>query len=282
MIGKMKILVLVFSLVLGGSAATMAMSGGLESDSGCKDAPKTVYKVHLKDVEAIYDHYVFLQISSENGEPVCGTIEIFFPKLQEREYRKERESWEKEEGEEEDPEEEYEEEERGEEERKEEERREGECEDGGCCREEDEDCKERKLDERSRKKEGKRGEGKNAIRFNFKEGRGRFLLFPSSHRALGATAVITIQSYGKVKITPFIYVKNTGVVVYPDSKDEEGQYCKIERTREGVGYYFEDLMDSPELECDWDYDDVVLYMARPQKKEYRDKEDGEREEKEKR
>jgi hypothetical protein len=85
-----------------------------------------------------------------------------------------------------------------------------------------------------------------------------------------------------VKITPFIIVKNTDVVVYPDLKDEEGYYCEIERIRGGARYGFEDLMDSPDIECDWDYDDVVLFMGRPLKREYLEKEDVEKEQKEER
>ena len=85
-----------------------------------------------------------------------------------------------------------------------------------------------------------------------------------------------------MKISPFIYVKNTDVVVYPDSKDEEGQYCEIERIRGGVQYGFEDLMDSPEFECDWDYDDVILYIGRPLKKKCPHKEHMEKEQKEER
>lgn len=311
MIGKMKILALIFSFVIVGSTATLAMDGNQESDAGCRDAPKTVYAVHLAEVEAIYDHEIYLFISSDNGEPVCGIVEILPPKLKEREYREEweekecredEEQEERESKEEEDPEEENEkrEEEREEEHEEEqeegreeehedegrEERREEEYEDEDEEREEgrsdDEELKERERDERYRKKKERRYHRRHAFRFYFKEGKGWFLLFPSSHRSLGATAVITLQTHGEVKITPFIYVKNTDMVVYPYSRDEEGHYCKIERIRKGVRYGFEDLMDNPEFECDWDYDDVILYIGRPHKRKCLDKEDVEKEQREER
>jgi hypothetical protein len=271
MIGKMKIFVLVFSLVIVGSATTLAMDGDQENDAGCKDAPKTMYAVHLAEVEAIYDHEIYLLISSDNGEPICGIVEILPPKFKEREYREERECREEKEREERDSKEE----EHSEEEYEEEEEREEECDEERKDERSDdeEECKEKERDECYRKKEERRHHRKNAFRFNFKEGKGRFLLFSSSHRCLGATALITLRTHGKVKITPFIYVKNTDVVVYPDSKDEEGQYCEIERIKGGVQYSFEDLLDSPEFECDWDYDDVILYMGQPFKKKYPQKED---------
>jgi hypothetical protein len=323
MIGKMKILAIIFSLVIAGSAATLAMSGGQESDKGCRNAPKTVYVVHLAEVEARYNHEIYLLISSENGEPVCGFVEILPRKFEEREGKEE---WEKEEykedeekeskeeyeddekegekeedreeGREEDPDEDQEEEQERRREEEEDEEREGEREeereeeDEECeveCEEEEEECEEEReedccrcdedekdRDKRYRKKEDHR---KRAFRFNFKEGKGRILLFPSSHRSIGSTALITLKTQGEVKIIPFIYVKNTDVVVYPDSKDEEGYYCEIEKIKKGTRYSFEDLMDSPEIECDWDYDDVVLYIGQPQKKENLQKEDVEKDQK---
>ena len=99
---------------------------------------------------------------------------------------------------------------------------------------------------------------------------------------MGATAIITIRTQAKVKITPFINVKNTDVPIFPDSKDEEGQYCKIEKIKGGFQYYFEDLMDSPEIECDWDYDDVIVYIGQPKNKENIQKDDEKKEQKEKR
>ncbi|UCG68557.1 MAG: hypothetical protein JSV09_12210 [Thermoplasmata archaeon] len=336
MIGKMKTLVLIFTLAISSFATTFVMTEDQESDTGCKDAPKTMYTVHLAEIEAIYDHEIYLIINSDNEEPICGYVEILPPKSRERECREEWEKREykedeekeerelKEEERKDDEEEREEEEERREEEHEEgEEKREREREDEEEERDEEhedereeeheedenhdvereddeedyeEECEEgeereeeRKdcccccdKDKRHRKKEVRRYHRKRSFRFNFNEGEGRFLLFPSSHRFLGTTALITLQSHGKLKITPVIYVKNTDVVIFPDSKDEEGKYCEIERTRKGVRYGFEDLMGSSEFEYDWDYDDVVLYISRPLKKEYRPKEDVEKERKEER
>jgi hypothetical protein len=250
MIAKMKILAIIFSLVIGGSAATLAISE--ENESGCRDAPETVYAVHLAEVEARYDHEIYLLISSEDGEPVCGIVYIIPPKLLEKECR---EDWEEKEGREEEEREERESEEERERDREEEEE-----EEMGEEREEED------PDERSREKKKRLLSRKRSFRFNFEEGKGRLLLFPSSHRCLGATAMIIMRTQGEVRITPFIFVKNTDVVVYPDSEDEEGNYCKVERNRGRARYGFEDLLDSPDIECDWDYDDVVLCIKKLPKK----------------
>jgi hypothetical protein len=300
MIVKMKIFAIVLSLVIGGSAATMAMAGDQDSDTGCKDAPKTTYAVHLAEVEALYDHEIYLIISSDNGEPICGFVEILPPKLLERECREEweekdcREDEEREEREseeEEDGEEAERDRERGEEEEDPDDETEEEREDDS--REEDERSEEedgrdegreeeRDRDEYRRQIEGKRFHEKRSFRFNFKEGKGRLLLFPSSHRCLGATAIITLQTQGEVRITPFIHVKDTDEYVYPDSEDEEGHYCEAERIRGGAKYCFEDLMDIPDMECDWDYDDAVLFIKKLPKEEYRHKKEVENEQKEER
>jgi hypothetical protein len=355
MISKMKILAVIFSIVIVGSAATIAMSGDQENDKEDKDFSGTVYIVHLAELDAIYDHEIYILLSSEDGEPIYGFVEILPPKYYDRECKeeweerecKEEDDWEdeekdrEEEGEEkeremdrkeeeekeEDPEdeedeereiereeeekeepedeeaereeeeEEHEEEEVPEEEREidreeeedeedeeeeDEEEDEEECE--GCCGRDrdDDDCEERDREERYRKMGESRRKGRNAFRFSFKEGKGRFLLFPSSHRYLGATAKITIKSEGNVKLTPFIFVKDTDVVIFPDSEDEEGKYCEIKKDEKGIWYCFEDLMDSPDFEIDWDYDDPVLFIGKPKKEDFHDKEDWEKERKEKR
>jgi hypothetical protein len=330
MIGKMKIVAIVLSLVIVSSAATLVMGGEQEREKGCKKAPKTLYKVHIAEVEALYDHEVYLLITSENGEPVCGFVEFFPPRLKEKEFREEwedreyrededqekRESKDDDEKDREYKEEEYEDEEdeereeweeEGEEEREDEENVEREYEEEDEEDEEDEeredredeeeekDREDREENEKEREEEEKREkerrehyrkkEERKILKkrgFRFKEGKGRFLLFPSSHRRLGTTALITIRSNSEVKITPFIVVKETDVVIFPDSKDSEGHYCEIERSKRGIRFGFEDQMGDLEYECDWDYDDVVLYISRPFRKEYRYKQEMETKQKEKR
>ncbi|UCE74786.1 MAG: hypothetical protein JSV56_03540 [Methanomassiliicoccales archaeon] len=285
MLAKVQIFALISALVLGGSAATMAMTqDDIIFNPFRKDPDKvTIFRVSLEEVEALYDHEVYVTITSENRKPIWGTLVLIPPKhefeecpeweedkdhchheeenecchdedeKEERERHEEEERREKEEEKEEreghdeeieDKEEEEHHEKEGKEEREgqEEEQRKKEEEDWGC---------EPKREKQYRKPD--------PFKFNFKEGKGRLLLFKSSHKFLGFTAEITVFSKEKAKVVPFIFVKDTKVFIYPDTMDDDGnRYCEIEELKEGARYGFEDQFESVEFECDWDYDDVVL------------------------
>ncbi len=283
MLGKVQILALLTVLVLSGSAATMAMTGGDFNDE--KPFHKTIFKVDLVKVEALYDHEVYIRIGSKEDGAIHGTVELiklshFFRECPELDHHKEEqkmcpddeiherdkelheEDWEGEHQQDEDDEthEEREEHEREDEEDREEDERdvEEECEkvhDREHERPHDEDRECDREQERFKPELG-------VFRFKFENGKGRLLLFPSSHKFLGFSAIVTVFSKGKVRVVPYIFVKNTKVHIFPDTVDDDGnRYCVIDKFDGRTRYGFEDLKDSPEFECDWDYDDVVFNVV---------------------
>lgn len=294
MIGKIQMLAIISVLVLGGAAATVELPNDTFER---KFRPEGHYKVEVVEVDALFDHEIHLLIGSGDDKPLWGTVEImpiFRPQFErdewdcdtefpeEKDEHKERPH--EEEGEEERPCEEEEKEERPHDEEEEEEDEEYEkddCEedhhededpDDECCREKEEREEREESDEHHerdyKEEKSKRGEHKERFKgsmkkfkFEFKEGKGDLLLFPSSHDALDLVAHVTIFGVKEPIIEPYIHVIETKTDIYIDDSDDEGKrFCRIRKGRGIIGYGFEDMKDQDWN--DWDYNDVVLTIGK--------------------